>query len=427
MAAARGIRIRKEAWDILHPRWCGVEAGPKPARSSVALIARIAAGALAFRRGVGRPRVSLPTSCSRCISRSSFRACSDRSARSGIRSPATTAAGTTRSRGTATLRRRRTVGRRRQAGQDRVFPGVSAADALRGRAVRAPPRRRVLRRHSRRRGSRSCWPWCCCSRSRCSTWHEEQAERAVLLAAIFPFAFFFGVVYTESDVPAARARWPSTCSARGGGFWAACSARLATATRVNGILILPALAWIAWRRAEPNTQRSAARGAAGLVLVACGIGAYFAVRLHARPDNPFEWASAIRRWGYYPGGAPWLALVRLVARTGHASARVPDQRAVAPYDTLNGLTGHRCSSRRSRSSGGASARRTACSCSPTSGCRCRPGMFEGMGRYCAVLFPFFILAAGIRWRRRGSSRCSRFRRCSIRICLALFTTIHPIF
>ena len=101
---------------------------------------------------------------------------------------------------------------------------------------------------------------------------EEQAERAVYLAAIFPFAFFFGVVYTEATfllfVLAAfylfRTRWWIL----GGVFGA-----LATATRVNGILILPALAWIAWRRAEPNTS-DRLRAGVGLALVACGIGAY---------------------------------------------------------------------------------------------------------------------------------------------------------
>ena len=28
------------------------------------------------------------------------------------------------------------------------------------------------------------------------------------------------------------------------------------------------------------------------------------------------------------------------------------------------------------------------------------GQYEGMGRYCAVLFPFFILVSGIKWRGR---------------------------
>ena len=165
---------------------------------------------------------------------------------------------------------------------------------------------------------------------------EEQAERSVYLSAIFPFAFFYGVVYTEATflllVLAAfylfRQRWWILGGVFGG---------LATATRVNGILILPALAWIAWRQAEPHTG-DRLRAGFGLVLVACGIGAY-SVYVYRLADNPFEWASAIRRWGYYPGGAPWLALVRLVRELAtHPLVYLTSQR-VAPYDTLNGLTG----------------------------------------------------------------------------------------
>ena len=74
------------------------------------------------------------------------------------------------------------------------------------------------------------------------------------------------------------------------------------------------------------------------MLVACGIGVY-SVYVYMLADNPFEWASAIRRWGYYPGGAPWLALVRLVRELAtHPLAYLTSQH-VAPYDTLNGLTG----------------------------------------------------------------------------------------
>src|SRR5437773_483559 len=81
----------------------------------------------------------------------------------------------------------------------------------------------------------------------------RRAERAVLLTAVFPFAFFFGVVYTESlfllcvvsSFYAFRTRlWML------GGLAGA----VATATRVNGILILPALAWIAWSTVRPERR-----------------------------------------------------------------------------------------------------------------------------------------------------------------------------
>src|SRR5258708_14639405 len=91
---------------------------------------------------------------------------------------------------------------------------------------------------------------------------RARAERAVLLMTVFPFGFFFGLVYTESlfllltvlSFYGFRTRrwW------LGGGAGA-----LATATRVNGILMLPALAWIAWRAARP-TLHDRSRAAAGL-------------------------------------------------------------------------------------------------------------------------------------------------------------------
>ena len=98
----------------------------------------------------------------------------------------------------------------------------------------------------------------------------RRAERAVLLTTIFPFAFFFGVVYTESvfllfvvsSFYAFRTRrW----------VWGGLFGAVATATRVNGILILPALAWMAWRTAQPD-RRDRAWAIIGLALVASGVG-----------------------------------------------------------------------------------------------------------------------------------------------------------
>ena len=86
---------------------------------------------------------------------------------------------------------------------------------------------------------------------------RRRAERAVLLTAIFPFSFFFGAVYTESTFLLftllsfygfRTERW-----ALGG-----VAGAVATATRVTGIMMWPALAWIAWRSAKP-TGRDRAR------------------------------------------------------------------------------------------------------------------------------------------------------------------------
>ena len=45
----------------------------------------------------------------------------------------------------------------------------------------------------------------------------------------------------------------------------------------------------------------------GLALVPVGIGLY-SWYIYRLTGNPFEWAASIERWGYYPGGTPWLEL-----------------------------------------------------------------------------------------------------------------------
>ena len=92
---------------------------------------------------------------------------------------------------------------------------------------------------------------------------RRRAERAVLLTAIFPFAFFFGAVYTESTfllfTLLAFYGFRTRHWALGG-----VAGAIATATRVTGIMMWPALAWIAWRAAKP-TRRDRVAAAAALV------------------------------------------------------------------------------------------------------------------------------------------------------------------
>ena len=54
------------------------------------------------------------------------------------------------------------------------------------------------------------------------------------------------------------------------------------------------------------------------------------------------------------------------------------------------------------------------------------GQFEGVGRYCSVLFPFFILIGSVRSRAffSGALLVSAML---YTLCLALFTNIHPLF
>ena len=101
---------------------------------------------------------------------------------------------------------------------------------------------------------------------------RRRAERAVLLTMIFPFSFFYGVAYSESTfllfVVLAFYGFRTRHWVLGGLCGAA-----ATATRVPGIMMLPALAWLAWQHAEP-TRRDRIIALVGLALAASGFGAY---------------------------------------------------------------------------------------------------------------------------------------------------------
>lgn len=251
---------------------------------------------------------------------------------------------------------------------------------------------------------------------------RHRAERAVLLTAIFPFAFFFGVAYSESTflLFAVLAfylfrteRWIL------GGL---CGA-VATATRVPGILIVPALAWIAWRTARPDV-RERALAFTGVALAASGFAAYCAY-IYSLTAHPFEWAATLQRWGYYPGGAPWLAPIRLVRHlVMHPYLYLTTDR-MAPYDTLYGVTGMLFGVATPfvwrRLGAGYGLFLLLALWLPLSS-----GVFEGVGRYCSVLFPCFIWLATVRSRRLTTAIVVIFAM-FYTLGLALFTTIHPLF
>src|SRR5262245_13327071 len=250
----------------------------------------------------------------------------------------------------------------------------------------------------------------------------ERAERAVLLTAIFPFSFFFGMVYTEALfllLTLAAFYAFRTRSWIAGGVAGA----LATATRVNGILMLPALAWIAWKNVGP-TARDRIAAAAGLVLVVTGVVAY-SVFVYRLSGQPFEWAASISRWGYEPGGAPWMAPIRLVQKLAtHPYAYLATD-PMAPYDVLYGLSGI-----------------LFVLAIPVVWLRLgaayglfmllnlwlplSSGVFEGVGRYCALLFPCFIWLATIRSEAVSTALVVTFA-VLYTLGLALFTTVHPLF
>ena len=260
---------------------------------------------------------------------------------------------------------------------------------------------------------------------------RARAERAVVLAAVFPFAFFFGAVYTEALFLAAVV-WCIYAFRTDRFLLGGLAGAVATATRVNGVLILPALAWIGWQRYREmatagdgdRARRTAIAAAAGVLLAAAGIGAY-SLYIWRLTGSPFEWVATIERWGYHPGGVPWLALARLAGELLSRPYAYLASGGMAPYDTLNGLAGLAFVVAIPfvwvKLGAAYGIFMAANLWLPLSS-----GTYEGLGRYCAVLFPFFVWLAGFRSRTAFLWTLVIFATLYM-LCLSLFTNIHPIF
>jgi dolichyl-phosphate-mannose-protein mannosyltransferase len=249
---------------------------------------------------------------------------------------------------------------------------------------------------------------------------DTRAVRAVILASVFPFSFFFGMPYTESLFLLLTLvtfylfrvrRW------LGGGI----AGGLTTATRVNGILMAPSLVWIAWRSAAPRERW---RAFIGIVLVAAGVAAYSLYVYHLS-GNPFEWASSISRWNYHPGRAPWTAPLEVLRKLATEPVRYFQRDAMAPYDTFHAVTAIvfvvSIPFVWIRFGAAYGLFMVANLWLPLSS-----GVLEGMGRYCSVLFPFFIWAASLRSRAAYAGWLLVFL-ALYPIALGLFVTLRPIF
>jgi hypothetical protein len=251
---------------------------------------------------------------------------------------------------------------------------------------------------------------------------RARAERAVLLISIFPFAFFFGMIYSESTYLLFtvlaflwfRTRW-----------WipAGIAASIAIATRTPALLMWPSLAWIAWRTAQPN-GRDRAMALLALLLAVSGF-AWYSFYIYQESGNPFEWAATLQRWNYQVGGAPWRAPIDLVSTlVAHPYAFIAGTR-MGLYDTLYGLTGIAflltvpCVWMRFGAAYGLFVLLNLLV--PLSS-----GVFEGVGRYCSVLFPVFIWLSSQPSQFVGTLTIVGFAM-FYTLALALFTTLHPLF
>jgi hypothetical protein len=251
---------------------------------------------------------------------------------------------------------------------------------------------------------------------------DQAAWRTVVLVSTFPFAFFFGVVYAESTflalISAAFLGFRTKRWALGG-----IAGALAVCTRVNGILVLPPLAWLAWQSAGSD-RGARLRAAAALSTIVAGFGIWCAY-VYALSGSPFEWASSITRWNYRPGGAPWSGIARLVGELATEPYTFVTTGRTAPYDILNSI-----------------AALVACASMPFVWRRfgaayglfmllnlalpLSSGEFEGLGRYCSVLFPLPLWLATFKSPvlHLGLVAASAML---YMLCLSLFTTLHPLF
>ena len=250
---------------------------------------------------------------------------------------------------------------------------------------------------------------------------HDQATRVTIYAAVFPGAYFFGVVYSEalfllalvSSALALRSkRW----------IWAAVAAAVMTATRVNGVMFLPALALIGWDAASTDRERRWALGAALAGLA--GIGGY-SLYVNSVTGDPFEWYDSITRWGYQPGGNPLSGLVAIAQELMTNPIEFIATDRMAPYNTLNAMaaTGALIAVPfiYMRFGRGYAAIVVMGLLLPLSS-----GQFEGLGRYCSVLFPLPILFGSMRGETRHLGLMAGFVM-FYTLGLVLFGNVHPLF
>lgn len=248
------------------------------------------------------------------------------------------------------------------------------------------------------------------------------AQRAVIYAALFPFAFFFGMVYSESlfllalllTVYALRRRQWVVAGVAGA---------VMTAARVTGLMAVPALALIAWRSSEANTRSRVAAGAAAAASLA-GIGLYSLFNSLIGP-SPWTWYESITFWGYYPGGNPFASLLGLASALVTRPYQFLVEERMAPYDTLNAIAA--CGALAlvpliwRRFNAGYALLVVSALLLPLSS-----GQFEGLGRYTSVQFPVALVLASL----GGDSRHHFLLSGSAilyGLCLAMFVTVQPLF
>jgi hypothetical protein len=252
---------------------------------------------------------------------------------------------------------------------------------------------------------------------------REAARRSVLYVAVFPFAYFFTQVYTESlflltSVSAVAAALGSRWG------WAGVFGGLAALTRPNGILIAVPLGLLAL--AGRPRAAELARRAAALTLVPLGFAAFcaFAYRLSG---DPLGWLRAQAQWGYSVGNRPWVELMRLIDgidRNGLYGYFFSDP--LAAYYFLHGVVAllfvALTPSVFTRLGPALGAYVAVSLYVPLSG-----NALEGIGRYAATLFPVFVLLGTSVRSQRLHEALLVSGALVLSLLSALFATWHPVY
>lgn len=249
---------------------------------------------------------------------------------------------------------------------------------------------------------------------------HDESVRACVYASVFPFAFFFGMVY-----PSSLFLFLCVLSfyAFRTGHWVtgAVAGALVTCARVNGILILPALGLLLYERWR-NDPYQVRRGILALCVVPTGFIAY-SVFNYAESGSFVEFAHSISRWGYTPGGAPWTVFTALAGNATNLYDYL--QTPNGPSDLLNtgAALGTLCAVPFVWSRFGAAY---AVFVLLDLSLPLSSGQSVGLGRYTAVLFPTFLWLATLRRPLVQTGVMVTFATLYM-LCQALLVTLHPVY
>jgi hypothetical protein len=179
---------------------------------------------------------------------------------------------------------------------------------------------------------------------------DEKAPWALWLLAAYPFALFFGAIYTESLflLGVAGSFYHFTKQQFGGAaFWGL----VVGLTRVNGVLlsiplfILAMTAWMpavlvggtdaraAWNPRLPNDRRTLVKAFAAAAMPVVGLSIY-AAAIWRLTGDPLAWAKGHAAWGRTYGGLTALVMQQYaMVASGGLSGYI----GAAGYDSLNVL------------------------------------------------------------------------------------------